>query len=213
MDEGVVKFSYSHRRQNLSLGKQARNLINLRNSVFKKGYLAKREDGKASGSISIRSGKSNSFLISGKQTGEVFNFTEKHICLVESFNLEAFSLISKGETKPGSEALIHALLCSLDRNIQCVVHITEPRLVSYTEMNPYPSTVETYGTVELLEQIKLIIKNKAIQNSSGILLMKGHQDGILSFAKKEAEAIQQIEEIEKSILKQSSLTESGDVIS
>lgn len=135
--------------------------------------------GLAYGNLSLKLANGG-FIISGTQTGGKQQLGISDFCRVNKVDLAANRLEAVGPIRPSSEALSHAAAYSANPAIGCVIHVHSRELwkANSLGMADYISPDIAYGTAEM----GLAVANVAKVKSSGLLVMQGHEDGILSFA-------------------------------
>lgn len=145
------------------------------------------------GNISQRT-KNNQFLISGTQTGHIQTLELKHYAEVYDYSIEQNEVYCKGEINASSESLSHAAIYECEPTIQAIIHIHHKPLWENL-LNKVPTTDESipYGTPEMANAIKNAYHNEGFKNLR-ILLMAGHEDGIISFGKDFNEAWEAIKD-------------------
>jgi ribulose-5-phosphate 4-epimerase/fuculose-1-phosphate aldolase len=149
-----------------------RDIIHFAKVLFEKGFADEN-----SGNISIRKG--NGFLI--KATGARFsNLTEEDFAFVEKFDLEKFELQSaSGYKLPSSETPMHALIYSVRKDAQAIVHCH-----AFPKGAPVTKKQHPYGTIEQAKAVSELLR------TSDMAISKNH--GVFSVGKTVAEATERI---------------------
>ena len=185
--EGVIKFQLDFQVGTSPPEEALHELKAWRNIFLQLGLIGqdpKRYDGYGFGNLSRRLPVKNSsaFLISGTQTGHLQNLLSSHYATVHQCNPTANQLMSSGQTKPSSEALSHGALYQSDTEILWVMHLHSPKIFNCRNSLDLPCTAPTadYGTPEMAAEIQRLSKDHAHSNP-GLLVMTGHQDGILAY--------------------------------
>jgi len=138
------------------------------------------------GNVSIRQGK-KSFLITGTQTAKFPNLDREHYTMVEKYDFIANSVDCHGLTQASAESLTHAIVYETNETINAVVHVHSVHIWE-KYINKLPTTRDVpYGTPEMAFAIQKLIKEK--EGGSGLIIMSGHQDGILAFGGTLKEAV------------------------
>ena len=192
--EGVIKFSLQHSNEAYT-GAEALcdELIVWRNLCRRLGFLGQvpdRYQGYGYGNISARVNE-NAFLISASQTSGILEATSEHIAMVSSVNIAQNSLISKGMLPPSSESMTHAALFQFDDNINWIIHSHCPEIWQCSDQLGLPFTEHDvpYGTPEMAYAVQSLCGTMP-SKSSGVFVMKGHEDGVVSYASSALEAMQ-----------------------
>ena len=128
------------------------------------------------------------FVISGTQTGHLPALQPQDYATVLSCDPATNHLRACGQIKPSSEALSHGILYQSRPEILWVMHLHSPEIFDHrTTLNlPCTSAAADYGTPEMAAEILELVQ-KHDSSRPGLLVMSGHQDGILAYGP-EAEA-------------------------
>lgn len=139
-------------------------------------------DGIGFGNISIRE-RSNNFIISGSGTGGLDQLNENHYCLVEDYDFAKNSLTCRGPIKASSESLSHAIIYEGAPETNAVIHIHNLKLWEKL-MDQVPTTDKNaeFGTLKMVDEIKKILE-RLNAGDNKILVMGGHEGGIVSWGK------------------------------
>ncbi len=190
--EGVIKFELDHREGPLSeeLAQALGPLVGWRRVMFDLGMVGQNVNlygGLGYGNVSVRVDAMGSFLVSGSQTSGAKDVTSKDFAFVESFDRDTSKIVSRGEVRPSSESMTHAVLYKTDPNIRCVLHAHDTVIWDYANdlgLSSTPDDVE-YGTSEMVLAVQAIARRLG---GVGVFSMGGHRDGIIAFGRNEDEA-------------------------
>lgn len=189
--DGVIKFDFSKFSISGPLADELYQPIEkYRILLFKKNLIGEYPVEKVGfGNLSRRINV-NEFVITGTQTGHLEHLNSNHYALVSSCDLAKNQVCGSGPIKPSSEALTHYALYSSAPHINYIFHIHHPITWKYMIDHDFPSTDENveYGTLEMADQAKAIINKLPI----GSFVMKGHQDGVVSYGVTAEEAFFEI---------------------
>lgn len=192
--EGIIKFKAT-KINNTTISDIEYDSINpFRQICFDKKYIGIGADGIGYGNISIRSSINNEFIISASATGGIIKLTAEDFSRITSFSIGNNSLQCEGPKLASSESLSHAAIYTANKNIGAVVHIHN--IIFWKKhKNKLPTTpADTeYGTQAMADSISEII-NKAKTNS-GIIIMGGHKEGILSYSNTLDECIKALDNL------------------
>jgi L-ribulose-5-phosphate 4-epimerase len=162
------------------------------------GQDPERYDGLGFGNLSRRlPGQGDSaFLISGTQTGHLSSLQPEHYATVLQCAPASNRLKATGRIKPSSEALSHGALYQCNSQIEWVMHLHCPDIFNGQEPLGLPCTSPSavYGTPEMASQIRHLALREDHQ-LPGLLVMTGHQDGILAYGTTAAETAGLVVEI------------------
>ncbi len=182
--EGVIKYRLDHVASPISNAQHVEVLNHWRNVLGGLGLIGAdpvRYQGLGFGNLSART-KDNQFLITGSQTGNVAKLTATHYSFVKEVDLATLTVRAEGETKPSSEALTHAAMYQADADINFVFHVHSPDVwhaASKLDLAVTPRDVP-YGTPEMAEAMKRALATEEAC-ATGIVVMLGHEDGVVGF--------------------------------
>jgi len=153
-----------------------------RDKLYKSGFIGVNKDGIGYGNISIRSFK-NQFIITGSATGKIKHLTNQHYTKVIEYNLDKNSLTAAGPIMASSESLTHAVIYEHDQSANAVIHIHNVELWKKL-LNKVPTTnkIVEYGTPDMAKEILRLFKETNLIEKK-ILVMAGHEEGIVTFGK------------------------------
>ena len=184
--EGVIKYKLDY----TIAGPLTENLQNLncwRSLLYGLGGIGQEEtryEGYGFGNLSQRCLLEPShFIISATQTGHFPELSRDHYVCVEQCDVNQNYVKASGTLKPSSEALTHSMFYQLDSSVNCVIHVHLPELWQFGLAHDYPSTDESveYGTQAMATEISRLYSMGEFSKGR-VLIMKGHQDGVIFFA-------------------------------
>lgn len=182
IDEGYIKYQ-CHWTQQASVKPQEITALNQwRNQLYQLGLIGQYDNGIGFGNLSCRLNQKHHFLISGTQTGGIPQLTAQHYTKVTDFNWVQNYVTCIGATKASSESLTHGALYVANPEINAVLHIHHLQLWQQL-LNVVPTTNPNcaYGTPEMAEDIVRLCRDNSGQQQ--IIVMSGHQEGIITFGK------------------------------
>jgi ribulose-5-phosphate 4-epimerase/fuculose-1-phosphate aldolase len=190
--EGVVKYTVRHATARLTLPPEMPELFSWRRKLRQLDLIGADAQGLGYGNISIRLYASPRFLITGSQSSGLIDVDQRHFAEVSVIDLDRNSLRSKGEVPPSSEALTHAALYQSRSSIRAVVHVHSHAIWSACR-NRLPTTKDdvAYGTPEMAYEMIRLHKRNALAEL-GVIVMGGHQDGVIAFGRSLADAAGEI---------------------
>jgi L-ribulose-5-phosphate 4-epimerase len=155
--------------------------------MYTLGLIGESAEGIGYGNISIRHGQ-NQFIISGSATGKIKELNNQHYTLVTGYSIETNSLAATGPIIASSESLTHAVIYDYDKSVNAVIHIHHLGLWKAL-MNQVPTTENTveYGTPDMAKEMIRLFKETNLAQQK-ILVMAGHEEGIITFGKNIEEA-------------------------
>jgi len=191
--EGVIKFLLDFQPGEPPPGRYLGELNAWRTIFRRLGLLGRdlqRYDGLGFGNLSRRlpGQDGHAFLISGTQTGHLPSLQPEHYATVLQCEPETNRLRATGCIKPSSEALSHGILYQCDPQILWVMHLHSPEIFTCRGPLGLPCTspAADYGTPEMAAEIKRLAERHN-HCQPGLLVMAGHQDGILAYGATAAE--------------------------
>lgn len=185
-DEGVIKFKFTLKRAPAPEMNQVIALEKWRALFFKLGLIGEYPIDKIGyGNLSSRLNK-KSFIITGSQTGHLAHLHAHHYTKVIECDLKKGSVTAEGLIPPSSESLTHFGIYETNPSIQYIFHVHHHNLWNMLSSGPFDFIEDGigYGTQEMADAAAALLYNKA----SGIFVMKGHEDGIISYGATAEEA-------------------------
>jgi L-ribulose-5-phosphate 4-epimerase len=140
------------------------------------------------GNLSVREGATKKFYITGSATGGIHELTLANCAKVVACDFERNQVRYEGSASPSSESLTHAAIYESDATAGAVVHCHNSKLWAAL-LNQAPTTAKAaeYGTPEMAYEIMQLFGRTAPQTRK-IVVMAGHEGGILTFGKDLEEA-------------------------
>lgn len=188
-DDGVIKFTCTW-QQSLPLScPELEVLICWRDRLFNEGFIGVYPNGIGYGNISLRLAE-RAFLVSGTQTGHLQQTDAFHFTKADGWNIEQNSLHCVGPVKASSESLTHAALYDYSPDVQAVIHGHHPELwQKYQHQLPTTRASVPYGTPEMAHEMWRLFREENLTQHQ-VLIMAGHDHGVLAFGKTLKEAAQ-----------------------
>ena len=180
-DDGVVKYRCDWQCSEIAFESEILSgLIAWRDRLHAVGLIGVYPNGVGFGNISRRL-TGQSFLITGTQTGHLKATTSSHYTVVDDWNIDHNTLHCVGAFKASSESLTHAALYEYLDTIQAVIHIHHPGLWSaYQHKLPTTLADVPYGTPAMAYEMWRLFKESDLFDRK-VLVMAGHEDGLLAF--------------------------------
>ena len=179
MDEGYVKFNCIWIKDNPLERKKFDEMNKWRQKLYHLDLIGMYPNGIGFGNLSIREG--NSFIITGSKTGNLPSLNKNHYVRVVDFNLKANSVTCRGPITASSESLTHAIFYKIDSAVKAVIHVHQKdSWRKLMDKVPTSSRDVPYGTPEMAREVLRLYRESDIRNKR-ILVMAGHEDGIISF--------------------------------
>jgi L-ribulose-5-phosphate 4-epimerase len=189
VDEGVIKYTCNWRLFDMPDNIDVSALLNKRNELFTQKLIGYDTEEKVGyGNISMKIGKGNQFFISGSQTGHIEKLAFNGLSFVIDGSVKNNSIDCCGPSVASSESLTHFSIYENILSANAVIHVHHAGLWK-SLLNKVPTSSEkiSYGTVEMANEIKRLIKEEKLLEHK-ILAMAGHKDGVISFGKDLVEA-------------------------
>jgi L-ribulose-5-phosphate 4-epimerase len=135
------------------------------------------------GNLSVRDVASDNFYVTGSATGGIQELTLSDCAKVVACDFETNRVRYEGSALPSSESLTHAAIYESDATAGAVIHCHDFKLWAAV-LNEAPTTSKTaeYGTPEVANEIMQLFTRTDVQ-SRKIVVMAGHEAGILTFGK------------------------------
>lgn len=179
-DEGYIKFHAQWEKTPPIAYVKVESLLEWRQRLYVESLVGALPDGIGYGNLSERY-CGQQFVITGSATGAVSRLTLDHIALVESVNRVANTVRCSGPVIASSESMSHAAVYEAVPTAQSVMHVHHAGMWAYWN-NRLPTTPRTalYGTPLMAEAIVGILQGWT-PNAPGLLVMGGHEDGLIAF--------------------------------
>ena len=190
MKEGIIKFNITNWIKVPNLSKRIWGGIeSSRKELYKLELIGYDEINKVGyGNISERYNE-NEFVITASQTGQIISLGEENFSIILLADFDRNSVVCYGPAKPSSESITHAACYYNNSLINAVIHVHSRFLWEKLYNESCYSTPEDaeFGSIELSKAIAKIMKN-ALLDEPCLVVMKGHQDGIIVAGKSIEEA-------------------------
>ncbi len=187
-EEGYVKFNCNWIKADPISKSKLSEINSWRDKMFQLGLIGMFENGIGFGNISVRGPEKNQFIISGTATGGFASLGPEHYTIVTDYSIEKNWVECKGPIKASSEAMTHAVIYQSDESINAVIHVHNLAFwKKLLEKVPTTKKDAKYGTPEMAEEVIRLFKETDVKEKK-ILVMAGHEEGIVSFGKNLDEA-------------------------
>ncbi len=179
--EGYIKFNCKRDVENIQIPEEFFDkLSKWRQIMHENGLIGVYTNGIGYGNISVRA-DSNSFYISGTATGSFMMLEEKHYALVNSWSFGENSLKCRGMINASAESLSHAAIYETLPQVGAVIHIHHKGMWDrYLNLLLTTSSEITYGSPEMAMEIQQIVRKTKV-NQENLLVMGGHEEGIIAW--------------------------------
>ncbi len=187
MIDGVIKYDFHFTQSEPLSVEKFSKIESVRERLYALNLIGVTKDGIGFGNISRRI-DTNSFVITGTQTGHLDKLAGEHYSLVEDYDDKEFYLKSSGGIKPSSEALTHGTIYNLSSKVGAVIHIHSKEIWNFMLTHDYLKTKDVeYGSVEMINEVNRIFSNiEPLSNPK--FVMAGHEDGVMVFGEDLVEA-------------------------
>jgi ribulose-5-phosphate 4-epimerase/fuculose-1-phosphate aldolase len=194
--EGVIQYSCHLHRKKLHWPEPLLEELNhWRSKMLTSGWIGQnpqRYQGLGFGNLSLRQATPehpHAFIITASQTGHLHWLDKDAWPWVVTADIAHNRVEAQGSQQPSSEALSHAALYQANPEIQAVIHGHAPELWNLATKQSLACTPESipYGSPAMAEAIR-----QQAEPSSGLVVMLGHQDGILAWGRNLAEAAEKL---------------------
>lgn len=191
--DGTIKFQCHRENQELFIPEEiSRELICWRDRMYVIGLIGLYPNGIGFGNISAREPGGDRFYISGSATGGLSELSPQHLVLVERCDSEKNQVWCRGLIDASSETMSHAAIYQNLPEVRAVIHIHSAKLwEGYFGKLPTTSPSVEYGTPEMASEIGRTIQTARL-TAKGILVMRGHPEGLIAFGTSLEEAANEI---------------------
>lgn len=193
IDEGYIKFAIDWQPDAPPGADDVADLNRWRQPLYAAGLIGEyRELGIGYGNLSRRTGGNGHFVISGTQTGHLAVLGAEHYALISDYDIAANRVSCRGRVKASSESMTHAAIYELSAAINAVVHVhSRPLWEQHMHRLPTTRTSVGYGTPEMAREFERLYRETDFA-ATGIAVMAGHEEGIVSFGRDISEAARRI---------------------
>jgi L-ribulose-5-phosphate 4-epimerase len=183
-----LKFTWEHTATEITPFDGLAELNACRRKLLQLGLIGADANGIGFGNLSIRDGATKKFHITGSATGGKPELTPADCARVVAYNFKKNWLRYEGSAIPSSESLTHAAVYESDANAGSVIHCHDSKLwAALLDQAPSSSKAVDYGTPEMAYEVRRLFKVTDAQRRK-ILVMAGHEGGIVAFGKDLEEA-------------------------
>lgn len=187
MDEGYIKFHCDWKKTEPLSPEKIRQINIWRKRLYDHSLIGAYPNGIGFGNISVRSG-SDRFIISGSGTGTLECLNEYHYVEVQDYDVKQNTVTCSGPIIASSESMTHALIYERSPETQAVIHVHNMKMwKNYQHKVPTTRPNVPYGTPEMAYEIERLFEETDVKTSR-ILVMAGHEEGIITFGRSLDEA-------------------------
>ena len=188
IDEGYIKYQCYWHSEKAIAESDIIELNHWRNQLYQLGLIGEYDNGIGFGNLSIRLDNSEQLIISGTQTGGIAKLSTQHYTKVTDYDWHKNYVTCRGLIKASSETLTHTAIYAAEPQVNAVVHVHQAKLW-HQLLDRVPTTNPdcAYGTPEMAEEIIRLCQQQQTQQQK-IIVMSGHEEGILTFGHDLAEA-------------------------
>jgi len=195
-----VKFTNQRVRTDIAPFDALTELNACRRKLLEQRLIGLDANGIGFGNVSIRDGVTSNFYITGSATGGLPELTPTDCVRVVAFDFANNWLRYEGAAIPSSESLTHAAIYESDPSTSAVIHCHDLVLWrTLLDRVPTTSKAVAYGTPEMAYEIIRLFKGTNVRNRK-ILVMAGHEGGIVTFGQNFEEASDVVTRATKGII-------------
>ncbi len=178
-----IKFTCEHRAAEITPFGGFAELNACRQKLLQLRLIGVDSNGVGFGNLSIRDGTTNNFYITGSATGGLPELMLADCAKVVAYDLKRNWLRCVGAAIASSESLTHAAVYESDAKTGSVIHCHDSRLwAALLNQAPTSSKGVEYGTPEMAYEV-LRLFNLTDVKTRKILVMAGHEGGIVAFVR------------------------------
>ena len=183
-----VKFTHERVRAEITPFDQLAELNECRRKLRELHLIGVYSNGIGFGNLSVREGCTANFYITGSATGGLPELRPTDCVRVVAHDFARNWLRYEGAAIPSSESLTHAAIYESDSSTSAVIHCHDSALwATLFDRVPTSSKAVAYGTPEMAYEIMRLLTASDV-GSRQILVMAGHEGGIVAFGKNLEEA-------------------------
>jgi len=182
-DEGYIKYRCNWIDRDIISAADIIQLNYWRDRLYRLGLIGVYDDGIGFGNLSIRHDNANCFIISGTKTGSLPHLTPQHYTKVTDFDWEENYVNCIGAIRASSESLTHAALYTANLEVNAVIHVHNlPLWQNLLDRLPTTNKKCAYGTPEMAREIINLSQKDTVKDVK-VIIMSGHEEGIITFGK------------------------------
>ena len=180
-DEGYIKFSYAHEAAPPPAHPRLHDLMRIRDDLHEWELIGVLPDGIGYGNVSARFAGTDRFAITASGTGLEFPIEAAHFCEVISFDIPQNRVICRGPLPASSESMSHGAVYAARPDAGAVIHIHDRLMYRLLRAEGAPQTPAdaAFGTPEMARAVGRLA---AALPPVAVIVMAGHEDGLLAFA-------------------------------
>ena len=195
-----VKFTYDCAGAEIEGFDQLTKLNAYRRKLLEQRLMGVDSNGVGFGNLSVRDGVSWNFYITGSATGGLPELTPTDCVRVVAYDFARNWLRYEGAAIPSSESLTHAAIYESDPSTSAVIHCHDAVLWrALLDRVPTTSKAVAYGTPEMAYEIMRLFQGTDVR-SRKILVMAGHEGGIVTLGQNFEEACDVVMRATKGII-------------
>lgn len=189
-DEGVIKYQCILEPGDAPTAADIAELSACRQRLFAQGVIGVYPDGIGYGNISVRISSSNRFFITGTQTGAKPVLSAEDFTEVVDYSIAQNRVRCRGKIAASSESMTHAAVYELNPAIGAVIHVHSLALWQQgLQRLPTTAAAVAYGTPAMAAEMRRLYATSGLSRLK-ILIMAGHEEGLITFGATLAEAEQ-----------------------
>jgi L-ribulose-5-phosphate 4-epimerase len=178
-----VKFTHERARAEITPFDRFAELSACRRKLLERRLVGVDPNGISFGNLSVRDGATKNFFITGSATGGVPELTLADCTKVVAYDFERNWVKYEGSKVPSSESLTHAAIYESNAMAGAVIHCHDSTLwTAILNQALTSSKAVPYGTPEMAYEVMRLFKASDVQ-SRKILVMAGHEGGIVTFGR------------------------------
>ena len=182
--EGLIKYNVEFEEKELSSEISVKEINSLREELHMMELIGVDEDNVGFGDLSTR--YRGGFIITGHDTGAHPKLNTHHYSYVTDFSIEKNLVKCTGEVMASSKSLSHGAIYGFDKKIMWVAHIHSDKLWNkHKHVLPTTDPEHLYGTIELVDNMIRLYKENELGGK--VIVIGGHEDGIIAFGETSAE--------------------------
>jgi L-ribulose-5-phosphate 4-epimerase len=184
-----IKFTHERATADIAAFSKFAELNACRRKLLQLRLIGVDSHGTSFGNLSVRDSGTKNFYITGSATGGLPELRLVDCAKVVACDFERNWLRYEGTAIPSSESLTHAAIYESDPTADAALHCHASNLWTVL-LNKAPTASQTieYGTPEMAHEIIRLFQSTNVQTRK-ILVMAGHEGGIVTFGKDLDEAL------------------------
>ncbi len=184
VDDGYIKYKCIWTKTQPVSPHKIHDIVVWRQELYDLHIIGAYENGVGFGNVSQRIQNSSEFFVTGTATGNEAQLTPNHISVVTDVDIDDNVLYCSGPVKASSEAMTHAAIYEADKEVNAVIHVHNLALWDvFYDVVPTTHPSASYGTPKMAHELARIANEHLKKKQKPLIVMAGHEEGLITYGK------------------------------